>query len=66
MLLAASIAVLDHLVESWIVGSGSYDYAGGFRVETPLTCALLVLGVYGWLDSRRRRVLATSTDSPPG
>ena len=60
LLLAAGIAVLDHLVETWIVGSGSYGYAGGFRIETPLTYALLVLGVCGWLDARRRRVLATS------
>ncbi|MED6334695.1 MAG: hypothetical protein VYE81_04790, partial [Planctomycetota bacterium] len=61
LLLAAGIAVLDHLVETWVVGSGSYGYAGGFRVETPLTYALLVLGVCGWLDARRRRVLASST-----
>lgn len=58
LLLAAFVALLDHGAETWIVGTGSYDYAGGFGVETPLTYALLTLAVFGWLDGRRRRVLA--------
>lgn len=54
LLLAGGVAVLDHLVETWIVGSGSYDYSSGFGVETPLTYGLLVLAVLGWLDYRFR------------
>ena len=52
LLLALCVAVLDHALEAWIVGSGNYSYASGFKPETPLTYAMLVLMLLGILERR--------------
>jgi len=54
LLLATATAVADWVIERWAVGRGSYDYAEGFTVETPLTYALLTLGFLGILELGRR------------
>jgi len=52
LLLALGVAVLDHVLEAWIVGAGNYSYASGFKPETPLTYAMLVLMLLGILERR--------------
>ena len=50
IILASSTAIADWLIETWAVGRGSYHYAEGFTIETPLTYALLTLGFLGILE----------------
>ena len=50
VILASSTAVADWIIETWAVGRGSYNYAEGFTIETPLTYALLTLGFLGILE----------------
>jgi hypothetical protein len=52
VLLAASTALCDWIIETWAVGSGNYAYQAGFTIETPLTYAMLVLGFLGMLEKR--------------
>ena len=58
LLLATATAITDWLIETWAVRKGSYHYAEGFTIETPLTYALLTLGFLGILE----RVLRDSKD----
>ncbi|MAA77851.1 MAG: hypothetical protein CL916_01220 [Deltaproteobacteria bacterium] len=50
IILASLTAIADWLIETWAVGRGSYNYAEGFTIETPLTYALLTLGFLGILE----------------
>jgi hypothetical protein len=51
-LFALFVALLDVVLEVWAVGAGSYDYATGFQVHTPLTYALLTLAMVALLERR--------------
>lgn len=48
---ALFVALIDYLIESWIISSGNYDYSSGFKLITPINYFLLTLAMFGLMEA---------------
>lgn len=54
LLLAIIAVIADLIIETIIVGSGSYVYEAGFRIEIPITYGLLTLGLLAIMEKMHK------------
>ena len=50
LIIALFVGILDYVIETSIIGTGSYAYLSGFRMVTPLTYFLLTIAFFGLMD----------------
>jgi len=47
---ALFVGILDYIVETLIIGAGSYGYAAGFKLTTPLNYFLITIAAFGLME----------------
>jgi len=50
LIVALFVGILDYVVETLIIGTGSYGYATGFRLNVPLNYFLLTIAFFGLME----------------
>ncbi len=50
LIVALFVGILDYVTETLIIGAGSYDYAIGFQLTTPLNYFLLTIAAFGLME----------------